>query len=143
MLLMYGSGLRVSEVVNVAGRDALLERSQRKVCASRGAKDRLMPVSPSLVGELVWLIGDRGRDAPLFPSLRGGALHERSVQHLVSAARARADLGVHVTCHSLRHAFATRTRSTLGALCEACSPSPERLQGTGTVSTEPRCRSVQ
>jgi site-specific recombinase XerD len=107
VLLMYGSGLRVSEVVGLAVRDALLERFQLKVRASKGAKDRLTLLSPSLVGELEWLIGDRGRDAPLFPSQRGGALHKRSVQHVVSAARARADLGVHVTCHSLRHAFAT------------------------------------
>ena len=80
------------------------------------SKDRLTLLSPSLVDDLVWLIGDRGLDEPLIPSQRGGALSKRSVQHVMTRARSRAGLRIHVTCHSLRHAFATprARRASLG-----------------------------
>jgi integrase/recombinase XerD len=107
ILLMYASGLRVSEVVALNIRDVNLDALQLKIRESKGAKDRLTLLSPSLVDDLVWLIGDRGLDEPLIPSQRGGALSKRSVQHVMTRARSRAGLRIHVTCHSLRHAFAT------------------------------------
>ncbi len=107
ILLMYGSGLRVSEAVALRIRDVCLDTLQLKIRASKGAKDRLTLLSPALLDDLTWLIGDRAADEALLTSQRGGALHKRSLQHVIARARKRTNLPIHVTCHSLRHAFAT------------------------------------
>lgn len=107
VLLLYASGLRVSEVVALKVGDVLLEERLIKVRESKGAKDRLTLLSPALVDDLEWVMAGRPLTEPLIPSVRGGHLNKRSVQHVVSRARAAAALPIHVTCHSLRHAFAT------------------------------------
>jgi site-specific recombinase XerD len=107
ILLIYASGLRVSEVVSIRIGDLDLDRLQLKIRNSKGAKDRLTLLSPSLVTELHWLIDNREPTDWLFRSKQGGALHKRSIQHIIQRARQSTDLPIHVTCHSLRHAFAT------------------------------------
>ncbi len=107
ILLMYASGLRVAELVALRVGDVNLERLTLKVRSGKGNKDRLTLLSESLVEEMTWLMGERDRADPLFWSNVGGGLSKRSIQHVVERARARADMKTRVTCHSLRHAFAT------------------------------------
>jgi site-specific recombinase XerD len=106
ILLLYGSGLRVSELVALEKRDVNLETLTVFVRQAKGAKDRHTLLAGSLVEELRWLGGDRPRHARLFTA-RGGAWSVRSVQHVVPRCGRRAGVKERVTPHSLRHAFAT------------------------------------
>ena len=52
LLLCYGCGLRLSELIAVKVRDIDGERALLRVEQGKGAKDRLVPLSPTLLGEL-------------------------------------------------------------------------------------------
>jgi len=107
LLVLYGSGLRVSELVRARVRDADLDTLVLKVRDAKGRKDRLTVISSALVEDLHWIIGSRSPDAYLFPSNGGGRWTTRSVQKVVGGAAKKAGLDKHITPHSLRHAFAT------------------------------------
>jgi integrase/recombinase XerD len=104
----YAAGLRVSEVVGLRVADVDSARMVLHVRQGKGHKDRLVPLSVRLLGELrdYWR---RYRPASwLFPGAKPGthvsvALVQRSCQR---AARA-AGLGKRVTPHTLRHSYAT------------------------------------
>ena len=107
--LLYGSGLRASELVslprNAAPRDAPL-----LTVTGKGGQQRLVPVSARSSQALVrWLAlrPDRGRF--MFPS-RGAAGHLTRVRlfQLLRALAARAGIAPEkLSPHVLRHAFAT------------------------------------
>ena len=69
-------------------------------------------------------------DAALFPGPSGRPLHEAALQRAVIAARTAAGLTQPVTCHTLRHCYATH-------LLEAGTdlPTLQRLLGHNHVST--------
>jgi integron integrase len=147
-LLMYGSGLRLSEVVALRVKDVNFQGHELVVRSGKGNKDRLVPLprtaEPALRAQL-----DRGRhrhredvragihttgippglarklpraevDWPwqyVFPAsrvwrdasgtLRRDHLHPSAVQRAVPVAARAAGLEKRVTCHTLRHSFAT------------------------------------
>ncbi len=103
--MLYGSGLRVSELVAARVGDLRLEDLSLRVPTGKGGRTRTTVVAPSLVRDLRWMVGDRARDQPLFARSNGAALTVRSVQFVVQ--RAATSLDLPVSCHSLRHAFAT------------------------------------
>jgi integrase/recombinase XerC len=107
--LMYGAGLRVSELVglNVAdlidGRSALLVRG-------KGRKERVVPLVAKAKASLEAYLarrGELGGGPALFLNRRGGRLTARSVaRHLARYALICATQR-HVHPHALRHSFAT------------------------------------
>jgi site-specific recombinase XerD len=107
LLLLFAAGLRVSELVNARVEDLLDGGLTLVVRGGKGRKDRMTVVAESLIPELSWLTRERPPEAPLFPASHGGRWTTRSVQRFVSAAAVRVDIEQRVTCHSLRHAFAT------------------------------------
>lgn len=107
ILMLYGSGVRVSELVGLDVGDVDAERLLVRVRNGKGRKDRLTILSARLVPAVRALAAERSSHAPLFESNLGGRWSARSVQHVVQRARARAGVDGPVTPHSLRHAFAT------------------------------------
>ncbi len=107
ILLLYGSGLRLSELLALTVGDVDLNRLLLRVVQGKGRKDRLTLLSERLRPELTLRTRDRARSAPLFIARSGSPWSPRSVQKFVSAAAARAGIPQRVTPHSLRHAFAT------------------------------------
>lgn len=107
VLLLYATGLRVSELVGLSVRDVDLEALTLRVRGGKGRKDRVTVLSEVLEFPLREWIGARSPDEPLFPSQAGGRWTVRSVQRVVEQAALKARLRKHVTPHSLRHAFAT------------------------------------
>ena len=103
--MLYGSGLRVSDLVTVCVGDVRLEDLTLRVPAGKGGRTRTTVIAPSLVPELQWMIGNRARTEPLFAKSNGDRLTVRSVQQVVQRVAREVDLPV--SCHSLRHAFAT------------------------------------
>lgn len=107
ILLCYGSGLRVSELVGLDVGDVDLDELLVRVRGGKGRKDRLTVLAGALVPDVIVRIGGRSPLAPLFESAAGGRWSKRSMQQVVVAARVRAGVSGRVTTHSLRHAFAT------------------------------------
>lgn len=107
ILLLYGSGLRLSELLALRIGDVDVQRLTVHVVQGKGRKDRYTLLSEGLLPLLRSLAGDRPQDAVLFRSNAGGAWSPRSVQKFVRAAAEKAGVPGRVTPHSLRHAFAT------------------------------------
>ncbi len=107
ILFLYATGLRVSELVAADVGDLAPDRLSFLVRGGKGRKDRRTVVAASLTDQLEWLVFGRPAHAPLFPSRDGTRWTARSVQRVVSAAAGKAGLLKTVSCHSLRHAFAT------------------------------------
>lgn len=107
VLLCYGSGLRVSELVNLDVGDVDMVNLLVRVRCGKGRKDRLTVLSSALIPALQAHMRGRSRVAPVFESQQGGRWSVRSMQHTVQRARIRSGIPTRVTPHSLRHAFAT------------------------------------
>lgn len=105
----YGCGLRVSEVVSLRVRDIDGERRLLRVEQGKGAKDRLVLLSKTLLDHLRaywWLY----RSAEwLFPNGQDPShpLTLTSIQKAFARAKQRAGIEKIGGIHSLRHAYAT------------------------------------
>jgi site-specific recombinase XerD len=107
--LLYGSGLRVSELCGLGPGDVDL-RSQQLVAWGKGSKQRQVPISePSAYAVAAWI--ERGRahmattESPgdaLFLNRRGRRLSPRDVRRILDR---RAASPTHP--HALRHTYAT------------------------------------
>lgn len=114
--ILYGSGLRVSEVcalstasLTVAGRD---KNSALRV-VGKGSKERMVPLSaPAVEAVQSWLRmrnevhGEHSGDA-LFLSATGNPMGRRDVARVLDNACARAGIDGGTHPHALRHSFAT------------------------------------
>jgi site-specific recombinase XerD len=108
-MLMYGAGLRVSEVCKLTARDIDSKRMVVLVRAPKNRHDRVVPLAPRTLEVLreYWLQA-RPRGAYLFPGHDGQKPITREAVHLaLKKAAARAQLKKRVYPHLLRHAFAT------------------------------------
>lgn len=132
LLLLYGCGLRISEALALAGRDAPLGDTLR--IAGKGNKTRIVPVLPAVreaVERYVALCPvPIAPEAALFRGVRGGALGARSVQSLMQTLRGRLGLAETATPHALRHAFATHLLAHGGDL-----RAIQELLGHASLST--------
>ncbi len=105
--LLYGSGLRATEVVSLDVRAIAADRPFA-IIKGKGGRERLIPVSERACAAVVAWKAVRG-DAPgyLFPS---GAKHLSRVRLFQLLRTLAADAGIppeRVSPHVLRHAFAT------------------------------------
>lgn len=103
--LLYASGLRVSELVNLHLSD--IEGTSIMVRHGKGGKDRMTILPQSLATELQHYVRHYRLTALLFPSRKGTPLTTRNVQAIIVRAAKRAGINKHVTPHKLRHSFAT------------------------------------
>lgn len=107
--LLYGSGLRVSELCGLTAASLDLSRGLVRVLG-KGNKERLVPISePSVVALRAWIDHGRqemtkklGQTDPLFVNLKAKPLQPRDVRRILDR---RANTPVHP--HALRHTFAT------------------------------------
>jgi integrase/recombinase XerC len=110
--LLYGSGLRVSEVAGLTIDRVDLDRGRVRVIG-KGAKERDLPMSePSVEAVRAWLregrasLADRDASA-LFLNRRRRQIGPRDIRALVEGYSVRLLPGRRVTPHTLRHSFAT------------------------------------
>ncbi len=110
MILLLGlyCGLRVSEIVKLRAEHVDLQERELLVYQGKGKKDRMVPVSLSIIGDLSRWIGEQ-RKGWIFPSPRkaDAPLTTRAVQYLVTAAAQRAEIPRRISPHKLRHTAAT------------------------------------
>jgi integrase/recombinase XerD len=111
--LLYGSGLRVSELVGLDVDDADLEMGSVRVLG-KGGKEREVPLG-RFSREAIDAYLTRGRPGfassvsrgALFLNQRGGRLTRQSVNRILATHVKRAAIERPVSPHSLRHSFAT------------------------------------
>lgn len=103
--LLYSSGLRVSELVNLKPGDINFNENIGWVRSGKGSKDRMFTLSPNLATELKEFISKKENTKYLFSQEE--PLTTRNVQKIVKHLRNRADINKKVTPHTLRHSFAT------------------------------------
>jgi len=114
MALLYGCGLRVSEVVGLNLPDLSINRRSKAGevrVLGKGNKERIVPL-PDLAVDLIdgWL-KERGNLLPkedaLFINRFGKRLSARSVQRMLKDRAMETGADASVTPHRLRHSFAT------------------------------------
>ena len=139
LMMLYGSGLRISEALDLTRRDVPLGDWLR--ITGKGGKIREVPLLPAIAEAVAAYVGacpfDGGPDAPLFVSARGNAFGARAAQRLVESLRLELSLPAHVTPHALRHAFATHLLGN-GADLRAI----QELLGHASLSTTQRYTNV-
>jgi site-specific recombinase XerD len=110
-LILFGSGLRVSELVNLKTTDIDSNNMRIMIRQGKGAKDRytLLPEAGLLWLRRYWVEFKPGnKDSWLFPSTsETGHITAETVEKWISQAAAQAGIAKKVTPHTLRHSFAT------------------------------------
>lgn len=109
LLLLYGSGLRVSEATGLQG-DVLPLGTTLRVTGKRN-KTRIVPLIDGVKQAIEHYLSlcpyPATRDEPLFKGARGGPLSPALLRRAVQGARGRLGLSERTTPHALRHSFAT------------------------------------
>ncbi|MGN6232906.1 MAG: site-specific tyrosine recombinase XerD [Trinickia sp.] len=111
--LMYASGLRVSELVDLKTVEVGLNEGVVRVMG-KGSKERLVPfgeeahgwISRYLRDARPGLIGARAADA-LFVTARGEGMTRQQFWNIIKRHARAADVKTPLSPHTLRHAFAT------------------------------------
>jgi site-specific recombinase XerD len=98
--MLYATGVRISELVNIKKSDIDFDRDTIKVFG-KGAKERIVLIP----GELSSML--RVYCEPLKDNSRLFELTTRTVQRDIKLLASRAGISKHVTPHKLRHSFAT------------------------------------
>lgn len=104
--LLYGCGLRVSEVVNLKKEDLRLSEGILIVRQSKGNKDRIVTIPNSIINDLQSFLGLHSSDYA-FDSQVGNKLTTRTVGMIVLHAAMKAGIKKKISPHTLRHSYAT------------------------------------
>ena len=108
--LLYGAGLRVSELVGLSLPD-LIDGATALRVRGKGNKERVVPLVSKAREALACWLAARPKLRPagdaLFVNLRGGRLTTRSVARHLERFALQAGARRHVHPHALRHSFAT------------------------------------
>lgn len=105
--LLYGSGLRLSELLHLRVSDIDSKSMIIHIRKSKGNKDRVVMLSNSLLQELRIYFKKHKPNDFLFEGQTGGIYSAKSVQMIVKKAASKAGIKKQVTPHTLRHSFAT------------------------------------
>lgn len=109
---LYGSGLRVSELVNLTLNRLFLDESY-VIVDGKGNKQRLVPLSPTAIDYIHRYLRfgrttvARGNDHYLFLNRRGTRLSRVMIFYIVRDLAEKAEIKKTISPHTLRHSFAT------------------------------------
>lgn len=105
--ILYGSGLRVSELVSL-NRESLDLQSGLLRVLGKGSKERVVPVTNFAIEAIRTYLRMRTDHQPaLLLNYQGARLSDRSVRRILDKLVSKISLQQHVNPHMLRHSFAT------------------------------------
>ncbi len=112
--VLYGCGLRVSELVNLKLSN-IYEKEQCLRVIGKGDKERWVPINPRALDMMLTYIHNvrshievkPGEEKYVFLNRRGSHLSRNFVFMFLQQAVSEAGIQKHVSPHSLRHSFAT------------------------------------
>ncbi|MHA1215467.1 MAG: site-specific tyrosine recombinase/integron integrase [Candidatus Hodarchaeales archaeon] len=115
LYLLYGTGMRVSELCNLDINHINLDNRFIKVISGKGNKDRMIPLPDQIIPILREYIATRKNadgELALILNKSGKRMTARSIQRIVKKYKELANLDdKKLTPHVLRHAFATHLLS--------------------------------
>jgi integrase/recombinase XerC len=134
LLLLYGSGLRISEALGLRVKDAPTPDRDVLRIVGKGSKERAVPVLPLTVAAIESYRGlcpfPLDPDDCLFRGAKGGPLSPRIIQLAMERIRNQLKLPATATPHALRHSFATHLLSAGADLRQI-----QELLGHASLST--------
>ncbi|HYA40626.1 MAG TPA: site-specific tyrosine recombinase XerD [Syntrophobacteraceae bacterium] len=111
--LLYGCGLRVSELAELELRQVVLEPGYL-IVRGKGEKERLVPMGELASECLRTYLGDgrikllkKGAVAEVFVNGRGRSISRQGIWKIIKARARKAAIAEEITPHMLRHSFAT------------------------------------
>ncbi|TRX63177.1 tyrosine-type recombinase/integrase [uncultured Carboxylicivirga sp.] len=108
LALIYSSGLRISELINLMIEDIITERGQVRIRNAKGNKDRYSLLSQALLQDLRQYYKKYRPQKWLFEGPKPQSQYSSSsVNRFLKAASLKAGIKRRVTPHMLRHSFAT------------------------------------
>jgi site-specific recombinase XerD len=108
ILTSYAAGLRLRETTHLRVADIDGTRAQIRICCGKGSKERIVPASPRLLGELreYWKLNRPPNY--LFPGKTPDVpLSSATIQKAYKLALAKAGIQKAATPHTMRHSWAT------------------------------------
>ncbi len=134
LLLLYGSGLRISEALGLRTKDAPTGARDVLRIKGKGNKERVVPVLPLVRAAVERYMAlcpyPLEPDEALFRGAKGGPLSPRIIQLAMERLRAALGLPPTATPHALRHSFATHLLSAGADLRQI-----QELLGHASLST--------
>lgn len=112
LMTLYSTGMRRAELCHLRTEDIDKERMVIHIRQGKGGKDREVPLSRNLLGQLrTYYRSLRNKSGWLFPSLQARRLDQpmtdKVIWHACRQATRRAGITKSVHPHTLRHSFAT------------------------------------
>jgi len=111
--MLYGSGLRVSELINLQLSKLYIDESYMLI-EGKGSKQRLVPMSPQAIKQIqLWKIDrnlldiKKGNEDSVFLNRRGSKLTRDMIFKIVKELALLAGIRKNVSPHTFRHSFAT------------------------------------
>lgn len=114
--IMYGCGLRVSEVISLKVHDIDMDNDIVR-CIGKGSKERIVPINDYALYYLKLYLNVRGlfiingRNDYLFLNNHGGPMTRQGFLKNLNKILLEKGIKRHITPHSLRHSFATHMLS--------------------------------
>lgn len=107
--LLYSTGMRVSELINLRVRDFEFENNYGWVREGKGKKDRMFVIAEKLNKELRDFIKTNclEHDSFLFKGNKRQHISKETIGKIIKDAAKKAKIKKNVHCHTLRHSFAT------------------------------------
>lgn len=105
--LLYGCGLRSSEVQNLKPCDADLERGMLHIRQGKGSKDRCLPLGKMLCRGLGQYLLEEVPGEYVFENKAGDSLSRAGISWIVRNAAKKAKVIKDIHPHTLRHSYAT------------------------------------
>lgn len=110
IITLYYTGLRISECLNLTVKDVDMTNNVIRVIAGKGNKDRTIPINEKLHLELTTYL-ENVRPITVserfFASERSGKISREYINKMLKKATLDCGLAKNITCHTLRHSFAT------------------------------------
>lgn len=106
--MLYATGVRVSELVNIKYSD--IDYNNRRIRVSgKGNKERIVYFGEYALDQLNEYTSTHKKndEGYVFINSKGGQLTDRGVRYIIDNIMKRLSVKVHVTPHVLRHTFAT------------------------------------
>jgi integrase/recombinase XerD len=107
IILLYSSGLRISELLALRKTDIDIRRQVVHVHGGKGGKDRITVLAKAAVQTLAEYFSEYTPSEYLLEGPDGKAYSSRSVNHMLKRSALRAGIEKNISAHTLRHSFAT------------------------------------